>query len=220
MFSDNWQDVLEQSSYGVDQMLPSTSLEDEIINNLANSNQQETLMTDRNPMEILKFKQPYPSDIQEPDIISHFSENMNSKDNFLNRPSGLSQFLDKTDQQMIMDASEYLTEKMATCEVGIITSCPINEECVSILSKSRSGVCQCMKGFSRNLTGYCEKLTMNTYSSELDINKVGEKETVFVSKEENNNKLKKDDANIKTIAETSSESNIKKLTVSAISKEV
>lgn len=220
-YLDNWQDVLDQANYGDDQILPSTTLEDEIINNLANVNQQETLMTDRNPLEIIKYKQPYSSDMQEPDIISHFSENMNSKDNFLSRPSGLSQFLDKTDQQMIMDASEYLTEKMATCEVGIITTCPMNEECVSILSKSRSGVCQCAKGFMRNITGYCERLSIVPYSSDIDINKVGEKETVYVGKEDmSNNKLKKDDLNVKSVAETSSESNIKKLTVSAISKEV
>lgn len=213
ILTDNWQELLDQSNYGNDQILPNSSLEDEIISNLENVNQ----LTERNPI----FKQAYSSDIQEPDIISRFSENMNSKDNFINRPSSLSQFLDKTDQQMIMDASEYFTEKIVTCEVGIITDCPLNEECISIITKSRSGVCKCLKGFMRNVTGYCERPIGAPYSADFDVAKVGEKETsVFVNAEENTSKLKKDDPSTKTIAETSSEPNIKKLTVSAISKEV
>ena len=57
-----------------------------------------------------------------------------------------------------------------TCEVGLAecNSGP-NEECISNNPKSRNGMCQCKKGFERNLDGICIQIQPQVQSVEVQV---------------------------------------------------
>ena len=42
-----------------------------------------------------------------------------------------------------------------SCEYGVSNDCGPNEECVHIHKHSRSGICQCSTGWTRNELGVC-----------------------------------------------------------------
>jgi hypothetical protein len=53
------------------------------------------------------------------------------------------------------DSSMDTAETRYNCEVGVVIDCPVNEECVQLVTHSRSGICHCMADYQRNSTGVC-----------------------------------------------------------------
>jgi hypothetical protein len=53
------------------------------------------------------------------------------------------------------DSSADAAESHYSCEVGVVIDCPVNEECVQIVTHSRSGICHCVEEYQRNSTGVC-----------------------------------------------------------------
>lgn len=210
---------MEQANYGSYQDIPNLSLEDEIMDNLAAANHRGGLQSE-SALDVLKYNKQQFSPDGESELLSHFSDNI-AKENFLSRPNSLKNFMDKSDQQMIMDASEDFTEKLVSCEYGVISDCPLNEECVRLLSKSRSGLCKCSDGFVRNITGVCtlpRPLLLTPYSKSMEA--AAKMADIGSPKSVNLSKADKADPNSKDATETSSKPNVNKLTVSALSKEV
>jgi hypothetical protein len=60
-------------------------------------------------------------------------------------------FLLSNSKESSVDAAE----THYNCEVGVVIDCSVNEECVQLVTHSRSGICHCIEGYHRNSTGMC-----------------------------------------------------------------
>lgn len=116
---------------------------------------------------------------------------------------GHRRFDDSYINDMMMDETSYdFKNPVHECEVGLSVQCNVNEDCVRVLPKSRSGVCQCKEGYIRNTAGICRpQIAKDDFQSP----SVSDKVTQI------SNSINK---------ETSSASTPKQLTVSVVSKEV
>ncbi|XP_063227382.1 dyslexia-associated protein KIAA0319-like protein isoform X2 [Bacillus rossius redtenbacheri] len=107
---------------------------------------------------------------------------------------------------------------LRTCEVGML-DCPRHESCVGVVSHSRSGLCRCDPGYSRNASGTCV-LDGNKVAADMqDVKLPAALPTE--SSSEVTKLYSEGDLNGQTVAvETSSTKPLKKLVVSAVPKEV
>lgn len=75
-----------------------------------------------------------------------------------------------------MDESKIYSE-MSPCQIGL-HMCPPNEKCVQLIAASRRGVCNCIKGYERDVGGVCvslkvaESLIMKDLNGESDLTQV------------------------------------------------
>lgn len=58
------------------------------------------------------------------------------------------------ENEMQMDESKLYSEQVRQCNF-VDALCPVNEECIRIVQKSRNGVCNCKIDFIRNENGMC-----------------------------------------------------------------
>ncbi|KPJ02053.1 Dyslexia-associated protein KIAA0319 [Papilio xuthus] len=88
---------------------------------------------------------------EDEDFLSRFLNNLpNNEDE---GTQTFSKFRENSDNEMIMDASNFL-EKVP-CVVGVPDDCPFNSECVSLGLKLRNGICKCIAGTEENAQGAC-----------------------------------------------------------------
>lgn len=67
-----------------------------------------------------------------------------------------SQYVDENDLQM--DESKIYSE-MSPCQMGL-KMCPRNEKCVQLIPASMQGVCNCVQGYERDVSGVCVSLKL------------------------------------------------------------
>ncbi|XP_068617646.1 dyslexia-associated protein KIAA0319 [Battus philenor] len=91
---------------------------------------------------------------EDEDYLTHFLNNLPNEDEEGTQIFG--KFRDSTDNEMIMDASNFL-EKVP-CVVGETDDCPLNSECVSLGLKLNNGFCKCIPGTEENSQGLCVKI--------------------------------------------------------------
>ncbi|XP_013179689.1 PREDICTED: dyslexia-associated protein KIAA0319-like protein [Papilio xuthus] len=92
---------------------------------------------------------------EDEDFLSRFLNNLpNNEDE---GTQTFSKFRENSDNEMIMDASNFL-EKVP-CVVGVPDDCPFNSECVSLGLKLRNGICKCIAGTEENAQGACIQST-------------------------------------------------------------
>lgn len=85
-----------------------------------------------------------------------------------------SQYVDENDLQM--DESKIYPE-MSTCQMGL-HMCQTNEKCVQLIPASMQGVCNCIQGYERDVSGVCvslklaENLIIKDLNSESDLGQI------------------------------------------------
>ncbi|KPJ18756.1 Dyslexia-associated protein KIAA0319 [Papilio machaon] len=140
--SENWIDILDQSNNR------------EVTNNFSQEDEVYPPYTGRYT-DLLT---------EDEDFLSHFLNNLpNNEDE---GTQTFSKFRENSDNEMIMDASNFL-EKVP-CVVGEPDDCPFNSECVSLGLKLRNGICKCIAGTEENSQGTCVQ-SIRPYSKEATI---------------------------------------------------
>lgn len=127
--TENWSDILDQSSYR--QVNNNFSPEEESIYSPYTSRRNDLLTDD-----------------DEAAFLSRFINNLPMDDD----DRSFDKYRDNSDSDMIMDASNFL-EKIP-CEVGA-RDCPFNAACMPLGLKTRNGICKCIPGTEENAQGSC-----------------------------------------------------------------
>lgn len=126
-FSENWSDILDQSSA---RDISSNFPEEEPIYSPYNSHQNDILNDDEGSS-----------------FLSHFINNLPVEEDD-SRPL----YRDNSDSSIMMEPNNYLDK--ITCEVGV-DDCPFNSECVPLGLKMRNGICKCIPGMEESPQGAC-----------------------------------------------------------------
>ncbi|KOB72590.1 Uncharacterized protein OBRU01_12020 [Operophtera brumata] len=135
--SENWSDILDQSS--LREISSNYSPEEEPIYPPYTSHQND--LEDEDPSNFL----------------THFIDNLPVDDD---DSRDFDKYRDNSD--MIMDSTSFL-EKIS-CEVGAVEmQCPFNSECIPLALKLRNGFCKCVPGTEENAQGSCVQ-TLRPYS--------------------------------------------------------
>ncbi|XP_023702907.1 dyslexia-associated protein KIAA0319-like protein isoform X3 [Cryptotermes secundus] len=120
------------------------------------------------------------------------------------------------------DSSMDAAETHYSCEVGVVIDCPMNEECVQLVTHSRSGICHCVADYQRNSTGVCTPIgkfksnnTINAFRAELLAGTQAVSQPTEISSEGGSG-----GRTHTFMQEVTSSRPIKQLVVSAVSKEV
>lgn len=86
-----------------------------------------------------------------------------------------SQYVDDNDVQM--EESKLYPETLSPCQMGL-HMCPPNEKCIQLIPASRQGVCNCVQGYERDVSGVCvslklaESLIMKDLNSDNDLGQI------------------------------------------------
>ncbi|XP_028168662.1 dyslexia-associated protein KIAA0319 [Ostrinia furnacalis] len=128
--SENWADILDQSSYN--EVNTNFSPEEESLYSPYTSHRNDLMPED-----------------DDSNFLSRFINNLPSMEE---DERNFDKYRDNNDSEMIMDATSYL-EKVP-CEVGA-SDCPFNAECIPLGLKLRNGICKCIPGTEENSQGSC-----------------------------------------------------------------
>lgn len=132
--SENWSDILDQSSYR--DVSSNFSPEDESIYNPYTSHSQNLLSED-----------------EESNFLSNFLNNLPVEEDDARQ---FDKYRDSSDSELLLDRTSFF-EKVP-CEVGAADDCPFNSECIPLGLKTRNGICKCVPGTEENRQGACVQL--------------------------------------------------------------
>lgn len=109
-----------------------------------------------------------------------------------------SQYVDEGDLQM--EESKIYSE-MTQCQIDIeVNMCPANEKCVQLVPRSSKGVCNCIKGYERDVSGICVSLTLAESLIMKDLN--GDGDTGSVTKSDSSEKPSTDKLVVSVVSKT------------------
>lgn len=130
IFTENWSDILDQSSYR--EVSNTYSPEEESIY-APYTNRRNDILTD----------------VDDNKFLTHFINNLPN----LEEEDVRNLDRDSPESDMVMDATSYLGK--IACEVGAADDCPFNSECIPIGIKLRNGICKCVPGTEEDAQGAC-----------------------------------------------------------------
>lgn len=99
-------------------------------------------------------------------------------------PSSSNQYVDENDLQM--DESKIYSD-MSPCQMGM-HMCPPNEKCIQLIPTSRQGVCNCVQGYERDVSGVCVSLKLAESLIMKDLNSDGDLGQISVTKSDSSEK--------------------------------